>query len=102
MSITRVILCSCTYDENVLCITDMSNEELQEICEIVSTNNENGIGKTWADVAHEIDPDCLFEQLISNGEAKYIEPLRDLASDTLCIASKDDLAIGIINVMPFA
>ena len=92
---TRVILCTVTYDETVLAITNCDNKELQEICNAVYKNNENGKGKSYSLVSRELFPDNLFRQLADTGEAAMIEPLKEL--EGRCVANTGDVTISVIQ-----
>lgn len=92
---TRILFACCTYDEMVICISDCDNNELQQICEQVYANNEEGIGEYWCDVAHELFPECLFDQLIDNGQVKYIDLLREI--DTVNVANHGDISISVVQ-----
>ena len=95
----RVLLASETYGESVLCISDCDNKELQLICERVAANNEDGIGKTWKEVAHEIVPDCLFEQLCSSDGGNELEVNTSFLNelDTVCVANQEYLTFSVVK-----
>lgn len=92
---TRVILCAVTYDDTVLAITDCYNTELQQICDVVCKNNENGIGKYYSDVCKELYPDNFFKQVADTGEVDMINYLRDI--ECICVASTEDVTISVVS-----
>ena len=92
---TRVILCNVLFGDVVLAITDCHDYELQQICDVVYENNENGVGKSYSDVCKELYPDNLFKQLADTGEADMINPLRDI--EGVCVANTEDVSISVVG-----
>ena len=91
---TRVVICQVTYDEAVLAITDCDNKELQQICDIVYKNNEEGIGKYYSDVCADLYPNNIFVQLADTGEVEMIDPIKDI--DCQCVANCEDVTISVV------
>ncbi len=91
---TRVVICQVTYDEAVLAITDCDNKELQQICDIVYKNNEEGIGKYYSDVCANLYPNNIFVQLADTGEVEMIDPIKDI--DCQCVANCADVTISVV------
>lgn len=89
----RVVICHATYDEDVIAITDCDNKELQQICDIVAMDNNNGIGKYYSEVCEEMYPNNLFHQL-DDGAIDLIDPLRRI--NCQCVADCDDIAISVV------
>ena len=79
----------------MLAITDCDNKELQQICNVVYKNNEDGIGKTYADVCKELYPDNLFKQLADTGEVAMINPLKEI--ECQCVANTEDVTISVVR-----
>ena len=93
---TRILLAVCTNDQAVVCISDLDNDELQAVCNQVNANNIEGIGMTWENVAYELYPNALFNELCENGEQPFLgRTLYEINSE--CVASIDDLSISVVQ-----
>ncbi len=96
MSETRVIVCVDNNTEMVIAMTDCCNKQLQQICGVVQTDNENGIGKSYEKVCRELYPDCFFRNLISTEDDCSLNfAIRDIK--TVEVAECKDISISVVD-----
>ncbi len=90
---SRVIICSETYGDSVLAITDCSNKELQKICEQVIKNNIDGIGKNYQTVCSELFPSAYLIE-VTDEQHDILMALQDV--NTYNVASCEDICISVV------
>ena len=96
----RLIIFWENYCSSLLCITNLSNDMLQNLLKQYDKNIEDSIGRSFEEILdnwieeEKIDNYAMFKELGTTEDSDY-EEIKDLDSD--CVASCSDFGFNVVN-----